>query len=101
MQVAILGQSQDVQFNLGIPDSRYICKWPFSDSPRMHSVNWESMDTLTVGIIICKRPSLDSPRMYNVTWESMDILTVGIIWQVAILGQSQDVQCFFGYSDSG
>ena len=53
MLLAILGQSQDVQCNLGIrgySDRGYICKWPSSDSPRMYNVTWESTDTLTEGI---------------------------------------------------
>ena len=59
MQVAILGQFQDVQCNLGIPESRYICKWPFSDSPRMYNITWESMDNLTVDIYAVGHPRTD------------------------------------------
>ena len=62
--VVILGQSLDVQCNLGIcgySDSKYICSWPSSDSPRMYNVTWESVDTLTIG----SWPSSDNPRMYN------------------------------------
>ena len=54
MQLAILGQSRDVQCKLGIrgySDSGYICSWPSSDNPGMYNVSWESADTLTGGII--------------------------------------------------
>ena len=50
MQLAILGQSWDVQCNLGIcrySDSGYICSWPSSDSPGMYNV---TLDTLTMGV---------------------------------------------------
>ena len=53
MQLAILGQSQDVQCNLGIrgySDNRYIGSWPSSDSPRMYNMtlyNFASVTTLS------------------------------------------------------
>ena len=54
MQLAIFGQSRDVQCKLGIrgySDSGYICSWLSSDNPGMYNVSWESADTLTGGII--------------------------------------------------